>query len=316
MKVLIVSEGEDTGGVAIAIKRAFDRHGPGIEVRAVRADDNYIDYPTDLTVSWQSVEFDYWYEWADVIHAMERVHFLVNRRAKPTILHHHGTIYRDDHEAIAAWAAEHGVPQFASTVDLLRWDPAVAWLPNPVNVDWLRGFRSQYAPTVGRAFTVGHTPTQRHMKGTAEFIEAMDGLPGIESYIAERRPWGASLADKARCDAYFDQNLYGYGLSGIECMAMGIPVIGAFAAPELSERLRPFPFVEAGTADEIRDAIRRLAFDPAFQRTQAELGQAFVAMFHDERRTVTALTDIYTRTADHEPARNTPRQIGEEAYHV
>ena len=295
MKVLIISEGDDTGGVAIAIKRAFDRAGwAGWEVRAIRASNNYIDYPNDIELPWQGVELDPWYEWADVIHAMERVDFATYQRAKPLVLHHHGTIYRERHEELGAWARARSVPQIASTIDLTRWDPAVEWLPNPVYVDWLRAFRSQYAPT-GRQFVVGHTPTQRHMKGTDAFLDAMTTLlhrrRDMEMVLTEHRPWGASLADKARCSAYFDQTLFGYGLAGAECMAMGIPVIGGPAL--LAMGLGPVPLVLAHDAAGIRLAIERLADDPAFYREVAAAGEEYVAATHDERLVISRLTNIY-----------------------
>lgn len=46
--LLIYSPGADTGGLGIAMKRAFDKHAPEWTARHIRREDNYLHYPADI----------------------------------------------------------------------------------------------------------------------------------------------------------------------------------------------------------------------------------------------------------------------------
>lgn len=308
MKVFIFSEGDDTGGVGIAIKRAFDRRASrGWEVRAMRGTNNFIDYPYDL--SWDPEVFRQMWEWADVIHAMEKVeNFLpfFNPPHKAVVAHHHGTVYRDNHVGWIPFAKERGIIQLVSTPDLTLFDPANIWLPNPIDIDLMRHIRSQYRPSDQRPFTVVHTPTQRWAKYTDSFLSSFQWLkgqrPGSELLLVEGKTWTVSITEKAKAHISYDQVRDGYGLSGIEAAAMGLPVIAGYTDPQIRAAVLPllggdFPFIESDLPN-LGQTMLNLASDPRYFRESAQRGEAFVHDHHDERVTVKALKEIWTRARD------------------
>ena len=303
MKVFIVSEGDDVGGVAIAIQRAFERYGADWEVRTMRGSNNYIDYPVDL--SWDHARFCELWEWADVIHAMEKVHNLTphfNPPGKPLVLHHHGSIYRDSHVALDTVANADNLVQLCSTIDLTEFNPNVEWLPNPIDISWMEHIRAQYRPSPieerGRV-RYAHTPTQRWAKHTSDFIAAATRM-GCELEIIEQEPWSQAIARKATCDVLLDQLSYGYGLSGLEAMAMGMPVLGGITVPGLEEKLRArvgyLPYYRA-TVDTL--PMDLVPFnDPAVRAEVAERGRQYVNDFHSQQVIVARLKELWTEAVD------------------
>lgn len=304
MKVFIVSEGDDVGGVAIAIQRAFERYGgPDWEIRSMRGSNNYIDYPVDL--SWDMTRFLAMWEWADVIHAMEKVHNLTpyfNPPGKPLVLHHHGSIYRDSHVALDTVANAHNLVQLCSTLDLTQFNENVVWLPNPIDVSWMEHIRAQYGPSPIEERGIvryAHTPTQRWAKHTSDFIQAATQL-GCQLEIIESQPWSQAIARKATCDVLLDQLAYGYGLSGLESMAMGMPVLGgatvAGVESGLMEQVGYLPYHRASVETLAMDLLP--LNDPAIRAEVSERGRQYVNDFHSQQVIVARLKDLWTEAAD------------------
>lgn len=303
--VFITSEADDIGGVAAAIVRAFQRHGDEWNVTSMRGSNNYIDYPE--INQWRPEQFVELYEQADLIHGMERltnVETAIGRRLdKPAVLHHHGSEFRDRPRYYGDWAGSRNIPMICSTVDLTRLYSGTTWMPNPIPMGWLAWFRSQYQPPADeRPYRIGHMPTQRHMKGTDVFLAAMDDCADVMPLMCEWQPWSTSLVTKAKCHAYFDQLLFGFGLSALEAWAMGLPVMtgcvdrGTIQA--MLDHWGRIPFIEVRTQGDIADNANRLAVDPAYHDHWARVGNDFVREFHDERVVVEKLKALWGQTID------------------
>lgn len=301
MKVFIISEGDDVGGVAIAIQRAFERHGGSDwEVRSMRGSNNYIDYPVDR--EWNYDEFLELWAWADVIHAMEKVHNLTphfNPPGKPLVLHHHGTIYRDNYAALDAVANAHNLIQLCSTIDLTEYNERVEWLPNPIDVGWMEHIRHQYQAGPSGVLRYSHQPTQRWAKHTEHFIQAVKTVHGYLELV-EQSSWSHALARKATADVLLDQLSWGYGLSGLEAMAMGLAVVGGTTIPGLESRIMDkvgfLPFHRA-TVETIANDLVPL-HDPAFRSEVVERGRQYVNDFHSQPVIVARLKELYTEAVD------------------
>jgi hypothetical protein len=298
--VFIISEGDDVGGVAIALQRAFERVNPtGWTLRSMRGSNNYIDYPVDM--SWDLDTFHQMWEWADIIHAMEKVQNLLyyhNPIDKPILVHHHGSIYRDNWQSFKLSVDKYNYPQIASTIDLTEFDPRVEWVPNPIDIAWMRHIKDQYAP-FAVVPTYIHSPTQRWAKHSDQFDKWFRALR-IPLKATDWQPWSTSLAERAKYDVYVDQLGWGYGLAGLESMAMGMPVLGgmlssSFGKTRLLERLGYLPFwdVEAGI-----EKISEFNDSRVIQRTIADQGNQYVTDFHSQRRVVAKMIDVYTRLLD------------------
>jgi hypothetical protein len=301
-RVLILSPGPDTGGVGIALKRAFDRHAPDWSVRYVRRTNNYIDYPSDIV--WKpgntanESEIGDLFRSADVIHLMESFGDEFPWRSDaPRIVHHHGHLFNVDPDRWLKRSKAEGLTQFVSTLDMTRPAPAeLVWLPNPCDVDRLARLRAEmYVPT--RRPRVIHSPTSRRRKGTDAFLAGIASLmPKIDLDLIERKSWDECLARKARGDILFDQfDPAGYALNSIEAWALGLATCSGADRWTLAQIRRVvgfLPFHEA-RPDTVGRRMGELVDNPNLRTEVAKLGRECLMAFHDERRVVERLTSIY-----------------------
>lgn len=311
MRVLILSPGEDTAGVGHALKVALGRHA-NVEAVEIHRARNYIGYPED--VFWPAGEpvpgeLQRIFDEADVIHAMlgpDAVTPFAGWESKRVVLHHHGTALRRYHSQLRRWARENGVRQLVSTPDLLLVAPEAEWLPSPVDTDEMRRIRAEATVSVD----IVQTPSSRRGKATGILTDAVERMePRPSLLVADRLPHAEALAAKASGRVYFDQLVLGYGVSGIEAMAMGIPVVaGATGEPitemgipagrHLPEAMAkawgylPFLLADPETLHErLADAI-----GPAAELAR-EAGTHHVATHHDAAVVARQLVRIYEEVA-------------------
>jgi glycosyltransferase involved in cell wall biosynthesis len=302
MRIVILNPGEDTGGVGIAIKHAFMRHAPGWTVTHIRHGDNTIHYPGDLDGNEIHAEgIKRLVEQCDVLHLMERpdgIEKLDLVGATPLVLHHHGVIYRDEYrKEIDAFIEQVRPVVLASTLDLVPLGkPPVTWLPNPQNLDRLDTIRRLH----DKRFDFMHAPTVRERKNTAEFIQAAAQIQASYELI-ERVSWDDCLNRKAQGRILYDQLVAGYGLNALEAWGMGMPVIAGTTDPATRDTMLStigyLPFYEA-TVDTLADSMLALREDVSLRASYAERGLAYVHDWHDERRIVHTLKQVYQRAYD------------------
>src|SRR3989442_10864310 len=100
----------------------------------------------------------------------------------------------------------------------------------------------------------------------------MEGLPNEEVSAA-----------MARDDIVGEQFIGGYGLTGVEAMSLGRPVMSnlSWLGPEFWEDtcLRECPIVNA-TPDTLKSELRRLAPEPALRRQLGPAGRQDVMKYH------------------------------------
>ena len=298
-RILIISSGEDSGGVGIAIKRAFDRHSDW-DVRQVRMNNNYLDYPCDIELNADNLaEVDDLFEKADVVHMMER--WWGPRRYasffnKPKIMHHHGTIFRTDPTPLMEQAELYRAISVVSTIDLLMCAPPdeLRWVPNPVYIEKME--------QISRAHRVGHegvlvvhAPTGREKKGTARWLQAFEGLPA-DLRLIEGVTWEECLRQKSEADLLMDQLRVGYGNNALEAWAMGIGVISGVEDQNVADLMQQtigyLPFYRT-TAATLNDRLKEIVEDADLRWEYAKIGNDYVKHFHDERKVVGEWQDIY-----------------------
>lgn len=142
-----------------------------------------------------------------------------------------------------------------------------------------------------RPLRVLHAPNHRHVKGTRYVVEAVEALQAegleVELELLEGVPNEEVLAAIARADVVVDQLVIGwYAMFAIEGMALGKPVL-CYVRDDLERR-----YVEAGLLDEgelplvrsrpeqVADALRALANDPAERARRGARGVAYVRRHH------------------------------------
>ncbi len=329
LKVFSLTTGADTGGWAGRMNDAFNQHpqglAPGSQGLAPQApvsyhsmcnSDNYIEYPYDLPYSLPLL--CQLYDRADVIHLHNTLHghhFYDNGQGKPTVLIHHGILFRGSPRVVAQEARDIGAVQICSTIDLESKELGVTWVPVPYELDGpisslvnrgipesFQGLRAAYYPhkEEGKVIRIGHAPTNRAIKSTDAFLAstfalAERGLP-VEAVLIEGKTHYETLRVKATCDLFMDQLHLGYGCNAVEAWAMGIPVIAATDDPVVRKRMLDrwgvLPFVEA-TEATLEATIKELVLSKDLRDDYGALGYAHARMWHDATVVAPILTDIY-----------------------
>lgn len=161
------------------------------------------------------------------------------------------------------------------------------YLPIPVPVrDYQR--LAVGRPDPDRVVRVAHSPTRREIKGTAEFLSAIESLRarglGIEAVLIEHMDHGEALRLKATCHATFDSFWLGMQGSGIEAGAMGQVVLAgdreaAAEAADLNGGVIPWTFTPDGQT--LEQAMERLVRDAAWRRAEAARVAEYVGRVHD-----------------------------------
>ena len=297
MKISSIHSGQDTGGQSWRLYEAFRKHTDW-DFRSMNQRKTYIGYPQDLP--WRKRAAEQLAAESDVIHwhngygtarALKMTH-------KPSVTHHHGTMFRSDPNRFVAEQRVFGGIGLVSTLDLYLLAPDdLEWLPAPYDVDWLQSLRK---PHQTDRIVIAHAPTNREVKSTAQFLEAIDRLKQdypVELELIERATWDDCLARKARADIFFDQTILGYGCNALEAWGMGIPVVAGASDETLDEMERRFgglPFYHA-TEETIYDALRELVESPELRERYGRIGYSYVKRFHDEAVVVEQLKDLYLR---------------------
>jgi glycosyltransferase involved in cell wall biosynthesis len=303
--VLNLSAGPDTGGQMIRTKHAFDRYSDW-SMRCVVNSVSYMEYGTDLR--WDDRLVEKLWAAADVVHVHRQIsHYLGFDEPKPMVLHHHGTLFRQQSARQLAKAAEIGAVNVVSTIDLLRYGPDLTWLPSPHDLDWLASLRK---PNRTKTVRIVHAPTNREVKSTDLIIRVVKRLAErypIEFTLVEDRPWLECLAAKARADILIDQLNLGYGNNALEAWGMGIPVV-AGAEPDTRDRmldmLGSLPFYEADEVD-LYPRLEALVADKALRTQYGRLGRTYVRQWHSGETVVRLLESLYERAiVERKPSRS------------
>lgn len=290
---------QDCGGDSWRTWKAFDRYAPDWAYHAVTQKQNYIRYP--IHRRWAAASR--LARTVDVIHCHDGFNTIrmVNAMRKPIVIHYHGTKFRNNPVKYLTEMRAAKAVGLAATLDLWLLAPdELEWLPAPYDLGELDTLAASTPKFGDGLLRIGHAPTDRAIKSTDALINAVErlqreGLP-VELVLIERRPWDECLSLKATCDVYFDQVILGYGNNAIEAWGMGIPVIAGAADATLGEYERRFgqvPFLQA-TETSIYDALTVLT-DPTNRAHWATIGRNHVQAWHDDKKIVTQLQNVYRR---------------------
>ncbi len=185
--------------------------------------------------------------------------------------------------------------RFTSELDHTRIDPTLKFVPIPFEVHNIRPRKNE-----NRILRVGHSPTRRTAKGTSDIIRAVERLKKslhFEFLLIEGVPHRRCMELKATCDIGIDQiGNYagtGYGRSGLEFLALGIPTITEI--PDPYESLLPgHPFIKA-TRHDFEEVLRDLLSNEEMRAAKRDKGIKWVKEFPDPRRIMSEIYGEYRR---------------------
>jgi hypothetical protein len=306
VKVFSLTTGADTAGIGFGLSRVFRSE---IRVRSMVATVNYIHYPVDFPYNRRRLER--LYDAADVIllHNTTHGHDWYDLTGKPTVLMHHGRTPIEKFLSVVEDANRIGAIQIGSTIDLSVYGP-VEWAPPPVDIRAMRVFRKP-----GPRLRIGHAPTNRDIKGTDAFVQAMDRLSrryDVEPVLIERAAWTDCLKRKGTCDVVYDQSELGYGSNAIEAWAMGIPVLAGVVDPLVGSKMLEtwgrLPFLE--TSEETLEAdLERMIVDSELRHQYAERGTDHVERWHSYAAVEARLMPIFRAASPTVPGAGAKRRF-------
>ncbi|RPH56138.1 MAG: hypothetical protein EHM89_15975, partial [Acidobacteria bacterium] len=290
LKALAIGK-DDPAGVVARYAIAAEKLG-GLSIRSAHKASHYFQFPHDII--WDrstELEIRELADRADVIHLnnsyrpVQRFHL-----RKPTLLHHHGSLFRNDPSHMLRVAAKNRWLQAVSTIDLQKSAPDVLhWLPSAYDIDALAAFGKQHQRKPDGRVRIAHCPTNRALKHTDLFLAAVselqaEGLP-VDLELVEGKTWEESLKAKARADIVFDQLMFGYGCNSIEAWAMGKPVIAgadAWTLDRMQQEWQQLPFATAYDTTLIVE-LRYMVEHAELRQVWAAWGMRHVRKYHDEK---------------------------------
>jgi hypothetical protein len=248
-----------------------------------------------LNRAWRRYELDSF----DVYHFDGDVPFIFGDRilnklaGKRIITHFFGSELR--RWGLNPYLHDHAQLRFTSELDHTKIDPTLIFVPIPYEPGNLKP-----RVTENKILRVGHSPTRRTAKGTADIIQAVERIKkhlDFEFLLIEGVPHWKCMELKATCDIGIDQiGNYagtGYGRSGLEFLALGIPTITEI--PDEYEPLLPgHPFITA-TKDNFEKVLYRLLTERELRSVKREQGLRWVRAFPNPRRIMGKIYDEYHR---------------------
>jgi hypothetical protein len=214
-------------------------------------------------------------------------------KGKKIVTHFFGSELR--RWGINPYLREYARIRFTSELDHTKIDPSLVFVPIPYEA---RGIEPRAHEN--KVLRVGHSPTRRTAKGTADIIAAVDRIRthmNFEFLLIEGVSHARCMELKATCDIGIDQiGNYagtGYGRSGLEFLALGIPTITEI--PDEYEKLLPgHPFVNA-TKKNFEEVLFGLLRDPQLRERRRKEGIKWVHDFPHPRRIISEIYEEYRK---------------------
>lgn len=294
---------DDPAGVVGRYQRATTKLG-GLHIRSAHRATHYFDWPTDIVWTRKNEpEIRALAEEADIIH-LNNSYRAIQRFGirKPMLLHHHGSLFRNNPDHMLGVAKHYRMTQAVSTIDLQKPDPKVLhWLPTAYDVDELVKFGQEHRREPDGRVRIVHAPTNRMLKATDLLIATVKGLQAeglpVDLELVENRTWAYTMERKAQADIVFDQLMFGYGCNSVEAWAMNVPVIAGaddWTQLQMAKEWGGLPFVPANERT-LELTLRRMVTSPAMRQDASEVGHAHVRRFHDERPALARLAELYAK---------------------
>ena len=189
-----------------------------------------------------------------------------------------------------------------STPDLLKLLPEAAWQPNlvPINAP---NYRPCSIETTNKV-RVCQAPTRKDLKNTAEFEVVMASLErkykNVEGVVIANTRHEECLRIKQACDIHFDHMQGYYGVSSLESLSQGKPVIAGLDEWN-RKNIRDFfstedlPWISARNTIELSTVLATLIENRALREKKGKEARKFMEVFWNEQMIVDDLIDFYER---------------------
>ena len=185
--------------------------------------------------------------------------------------------------------------RLTSEWDLLEFDPRLEYLYLPFETSHYGDRTYQFHHPI----RIGHA-SRNIFKGTEQIVSAVNRLKqkhAVELILLQDLPHAEALRLMNECDIFVDQLTnaggWGYGMSSVEALAMGLPVVTNIP-PQMMAQLGEHPFIQADS-QTIADVLERLITDQHLCRALSLVGQKWVRARHDVKVVGDQLYAYYRR---------------------
>jgi len=302
---------QDPAGAAYALSHALNKFGH--QAISIRANDNYIHYPTISTLRMYEADgVRNIAEKADIVIFHQAVQPFISaigldpKKLKKKILYFHGSECRGMGREMVEQAYEIlGDVQFlVSTPDLLQVVPEAEWMPVCRSFGEIQGKYAASRLDQGaleafsepkRKVILTQAATKIEAKGAPIFFKAITDVVKEASWVEyqpiQNMPWDACLRTIAQSDVMFDSCVTGsYGLVSVEAAIFRLPVVCRISTDvaEIMEMESGCgqPFIQWPDEDGLRTQIFMMCDQTHGPEIRTKLGRMnyqYCKAVHDEK---------------------------------
>ena len=222
---------------------------------------------------------------------------------KPLLHHHHGhPDFRTHPEKYSEKYRRLKRKVLVSTPDLLTWLPEATWQPNLVPIN-----DPLYLPHPADgngSVLIGQAATRKDLKNTEDLIRVVGDMkqskacPKIDLDIIEDTDHRECLKRKGRCHVVFDHMQGYYGVSSLESLSQGKPVIAGLDDWNISH-IKEYtgahlvPWEVCRTIEDLKGALTALSSDMDLAEEIGRRNRAFMCEYWSDKKIVETLIGIY-----------------------
>ena len=315
MNILMITD-NDPAGMGIAFTKAINRytdHSCRLITTATRYNFNF-----EKDIHIPDLDKDGFDEVEELLKRADIFHFHILKdensyigpfyvkdyiNGKKIVHHHHGhPDFRTNPLKYFEKYKRLGRKVLVSTPDLLTFMPDAVWQPNLVPVN-----DPLYMPSDingNGIITICQSPTRKELKNTVEFNDTVDALQKRFSYlrsvVIENTLHRECLKMKRKCDIHFDHMQGYYGVSSLEGLSQGKPVIAGLDDRNLCAikdftGARRLPWIIAKGREDLKMNLESLVLDRDFMKETGERSREFMERYWTEEMVIHRLNGFYSR---------------------
>ncbi len=226
-------------------------------------------------------------------------------KGKKILHHHHGhpdylinvNAYNEKYRTL-------GRTVIVSTPDLLQIAENATWVPNLVPINDAH-YLPRYEDSLPAApIKICQAPTRKFHKHTDIFVKVLQELkqehPGIEQVILERLPHRECLKKKRGCHMVFDHMRGWFGISSLESLCQGKPVIAGLDDWNIRS-IKDFtgadelPWQVARDEMSLKSILEELITDQGRRFSIGKKSRSFMENYWTEQQALAVLLDVYEK---------------------
>ena len=311
----------DPAGTAIAFTKAINKyteHSCRLITKEIRY--NFM-FEKDLHFPW--LKADDWDELEDLLKTSDVFHFHMTAdenielgpfkvtdymKGKQIIHHHHGhpdfrsnpEKYRQKYRQLKRKHLLVSTPDLVKLLPEARWQPSLVPINNPL-------YRPKKNYGNGRVL-IGQSPTRKDLKNTDDLLQVVQRLNQqsaqreVEVDIIENTTHKECLERKNACHIIFDHMQGYFGVSSLESLSQGKPVIAGLDAWNIQyiskfTGSKDLPWIIARSKQALSRQMDVLINDPGLRKQIGSASRHFMEIYWNENSVLGRLFKIYGRNS-------------------